>query len=594
MARRIALAALAGAASLAAGAFSEATHAEGPAPDAARVELGRRLFFDPAIGRDGRIACASCHDPEHGFSDARPFSQDERRVLPRHSQPLVDLAGSGFHWDGEFDTVRDVIDARVLPGALAALASAERGLRRLDAVTSAGAHAPDAEAVRALHDELDSGVPYGIGERTDTSVTASIAGRISLRGRYDAGFVAAFGDDSVTSQRIGDALEAYVGSLRSSESAVDRYLAGDSAALGESAQRGLALFRGKAGCVQCHATDGGRAAFTDGKFHNTGVETRRGADASARGQCAPDDQGRLRATFSGYDRAAYKTPSLRDVARRAPYFHDASAADLTEVVRYYVKGGTANDHLDSLLHPLDMTDADVADVVAFLEALTGDERAGLGPVGELRAAEITVRVENIDGSPAPGVSVVVTPFGDRLAGTSAMPRAATVTTDADGRVAVAMPLTTHVVVTTENGGATGPLPDWTETATIVVVPKDRVVARVRFRDGDDDRPDQFRVFPGDMFVPGSPIVFRKVRDVGPSEALYVRDGGRKPAGPADCVVCLPHAAGGAAYPLDFSPAASNVIDLRAPKAEADATTLAALRADVEKIAKFTPRDVRRK
>src|SRR5882724_12085867 len=116
MTRRLALAALAGTSALLAAALSTATRADGPAPDAARVELGRRLFFDPAIGRAGRVACAACHDPEHGFSDPRASSQDETRVLARHSQPLVDLAGAGFHWDGEFDTVRDVIDARVLPG----------------------------------------------------------------------------------------------------------------------------------------------------------------------------------------------------------------------------------------------------------------------------------------------------------------------------------------------------------------------------------------------------------------------------------------------------------------------------------------------
>src|SRR6185503_2614520 len=107
----------------------------------ARVELGRRLFFDPAIGREGKVACAACHDPEHGFSDARVLSKDETRELPRHSQTLVDLAGNGFHWDGEFDTVRDLVNARVLPALEARRASVRRALVRLSSATNVHAAA---------------------------------------------------------------------------------------------------------------------------------------------------------------------------------------------------------------------------------------------------------------------------------------------------------------------------------------------------------------------------------------------------------------------------------------------------------------------
>ena len=81
------------------------------------VELGRRLFLDPAVGRRGRVGCVDCHLPEKGFSDPRKQSVDEDRTLPRHSQPVVDLGGEGFHWDGEFATVRELIDSRVLPAA---------------------------------------------------------------------------------------------------------------------------------------------------------------------------------------------------------------------------------------------------------------------------------------------------------------------------------------------------------------------------------------------------------------------------------------------------------------------------------------------
>src|ERR1043166_357999 len=105
------------AALLAAAAATRTTDARAGAPagkdDGPLVELGRRLFFDPAVGRQGRVGCSSCHDPEHGFSDARPHSIDETRELVRHSQSLVDLTGPGFHWDGEFRTPRELIDARI-------------------------------------------------------------------------------------------------------------------------------------------------------------------------------------------------------------------------------------------------------------------------------------------------------------------------------------------------------------------------------------------------------------------------------------------------------------------------------------------------
>jgi cytochrome c peroxidase len=117
MSRRALVLVVSAAAVLGAAAGRPSASAEGPAPDRepARIELGRRLFFDPAIGRQGKIGCASCHDPEHGFSDARVRSVDETGELPRHSQPLTDLVGEGFHWDGEFDTVADLVRAVAAP-----------------------------------------------------------------------------------------------------------------------------------------------------------------------------------------------------------------------------------------------------------------------------------------------------------------------------------------------------------------------------------------------------------------------------------------------------------------------------------------------
>src|SRR5262245_22049193 len=142
----------------------------GDARESARIELGRRLFFDPAIGRQGRIGCASCHDPEHGFSDPHHISTDESGLLPRRSQPLTDLAGEGFHWDGEFDTVRQVVEARVLPRGEVAVAALARSVTRAE-------HAPEATGPvdrDRLRERLDAGLaPQYYGDRLSQAVAAA-------------------------------------------------------------------------------------------------------------------------------------------------------------------------------------------------------------------------------------------------------------------------------------------------------------------------------------------------------------------------------------------------------------------------------------
>jgi len=482
--------------------------------ESARVELGRRLFFDPVIGRAGRVACAACHDPEHGFSDARVRSLDETGELPRHSQPLVDLGGNGFHWGGEFDTVRDVIDARVLPVKQAATAAAERALRRLRAWSAPPAPAPDKDAVRRLLADLLCG-PYGGSDATPEP----IAVRLSRIGLYDAGFSAAFGDAAVTPQRVGDALEAYLRSIRSSTSPFDRFLAGDERALGAQALRGFRLFVGKAGCAQCHVAAGPRSAFSDGRFHDTGVGAR---TERARRDV---DLGRAASTFVESDRRAFKTPSLRDVARRAPYFHDGSAKTLADAVRYYDAGGAPDPHLDPRIHRLDLADSDVEDLVAFLGALTSDERPGSGRAAPAARRVLDVHVEDIHGAPVSGVSLTLRPFGDRLECGDGAPAATSGTTDEHGAATIAMPPTTHVVVEADGAPVSRVLPDWTRSVNVVAPPRGGVVLRLRWPDAEPRNPATLLVYGGHAADAQRPMrSFAKVRDLGPFEALYVTDG----------------------------------------------------------------------
>ena len=492
----------------------------------ALVELGRRLFFDPAVGRNGRVACAACHDPEHGFSDARPFSQDEDGVLPRHSQPVVDVGGAGLHWDGEFDTLRELVDARILPLPVANLATVDRALRRVGARGAAGDIDPAVAeaAVRRFSNGAFYYPPQHDVSADPVAATSSLVQRVLEGDRYEPGFRAAFGDASVSRPRIADAIEAYVGSLRSGTSAFDRFASGESAALSDAAKRGLALFRGRAGCAQCHLADGQRPALTDGKFHDTGIALRPGKDGTPPER---NDVGRAATSLAAPDLHAFKTPALRDVARRAPYFHDASSPTLEDVVRYYAAGCTKDEHLDARLRPFDASDSDVADLVAFLGALTSDVRPGLGPPSPTRASRLSVHVESIDGAPVANAAVVVRAFGDRLAGTTAMPAPVTVRTDAKGDASIAMPAATHVIVEAEGAPATAPLPDWTGRVQVVVTPKDRLGLRVTFPARERNRPGHINVFTKEKST-APPVSFAFVRNLAGSEAIYAA-----PASPTD-------------------------------------------------------------
>jgi cytochrome c peroxidase len=553
-----------------AGPRDDAAARDAPGRDGALVELGRRLFFDPAIGRRGRVACAACHDPEHGFSDARPRSQDEDRELPRHSQSVVDLAGPGFHWDGDFDTVRQVIDARTLPGSSAAAAAAERALSRMTSAAAAQTTPIDAAAVSSLLARFGAGGPYGGVDPEISAEPTTIARRIALDGRYDAGFAAAFGDAEATSARIGDALEAYLLSLRSAQSPFDRFAAGERSAISESARRGAALFRGEAGCAQCHVADGPRPRFTDGRFHNTGV--------ASRGPQERADAGRLGATFFERDRGAFKTPSLRDVARRAPYFHDASMQTLADVVRYYAKGGTPNAHLDPLVRPRALSDRDVDDLVSFLESLTGDERPGLGRPTALRSPRLRVHVDTIDGAPAAGRVVKLSPFGDRVAGAEA-PSRSSATTDDRGDAVLDMPASTHCVVEVDKAPTTRPLPDWTTSARVVVVPPGRAALLVRSAAADGEFPSPLIAYVHDAAASGGPARFVKVRDLGAGESLYVSD--RLPTtGAAPTTFCL--SARLAEHPVDLASGVLETVDLRPRPSDQDISS-AALRRTVATI-----------
>ena len=157
---------------------------------------------------------------------------------------------------------------------------------------------------------------------------------------------------------LARALASYVRSILSGNSPFDRFVNGDRSALSVDAQRGLRLFRGKAGCITCHVGPN----FTDEQFHDTGVAAR---DGRIR------DEGRFAISGNLRDRGAFKTPTLREVGRTAPYMHDGSVANLADVVDYYDRGGNQNPQLDAQLRPLRLDADEKRALVAFLMALSG-------------------------------------------------------------------------------------------------------------------------------------------------------------------------------------------------------------------------------
>lgn len=279
---------------------------------AARVALGRRLFFDKRLSRDGRMACASCHQPRHAFADRRPVAIGIGGRAGRRNVPsLLNRAYARvLFWDGRMAALEEQ--------ALAPLTS-----------------------------------PAELG-----STIEEIVERLAADSSYVQSFQRAFGDGAITGGRVAQALAGFERTLLSGDSPVDRYETGRVRdALSPAATRGLGLFRGKARCHICH--DG--ALFSDGRFHNTGVSWAR----------VPIDRGRFEVTGATVDLGAFRTPSLRDVARTAPYMHDGSFRTLREVVAFYDRGGNPNPNLDGVIRPLRLTARERRDLVAFLEALTG-------------------------------------------------------------------------------------------------------------------------------------------------------------------------------------------------------------------------------
>jgi cytochrome c peroxidase len=176
---------------------------------------------------------------------------------------------------------------------------------------------------------------------------------------YKKQFQAIFGSDA-TPDALAQAIAAYERTVVSGNAPFDKFKAGDESALSDSARRGMDIFFGKGACSSCHVGP----TFTDHAFHNVGV----GMDKEE------FDRGRVAISNLKGDTGAFKTPSLRDISRTAPYMHDGSLKTLEDVVEYYDKGGIPNDFLDEEIFPLKLSDQEKQDLINFLtEGLTSED-----------------------------------------------------------------------------------------------------------------------------------------------------------------------------------------------------------------------------
>jgi cytochrome c peroxidase len=287
---------------------------------AAKVDLGRLLYFDKRLSKDMTVSCATCHNPFHGFTDPHRTSFGVGFLVGKRNSPTVinRLFSAEQFWDGR---------------------------------------APDLE--RQAHGPLTNPVEMAMGSHDD------VVARVKDVKGYAPLFKKAFGDETIDLDRLGKAIATYERTVLSGDSPYDRWQAGDKDAMSASAVRGLGLFNGKANCVRCHAGFN----FTDETYQNIGV-----------GQNKPEpDPGRFDQTKKPEDKGKFKTPTLRNVVQTAPYMHDGSEATLEQVIDFYDKGGVGNPNLSKEIKPLKLTAQDKRDLVAFMEALTGEVQNATPP-----------------------------------------------------------------------------------------------------------------------------------------------------------------------------------------------------------------------
>lgn len=286
---------------------------------AEKIELGRQLFFDKRLSSDGSLSCYSCHQDEQGSGGKDPIAIGaNNKPLTRHSPVLWNVGHlPAFYWDGRADSL-------------------------------------EAQAKGAW-----AGGNMGVGtENLDKK-----AKEIAALPEYQAQFKKVFPDQKASADLVVEAISAFERTLECKDTAYDKYAAGDKAALSPEQKAGLELFMGKGMCTACHAPPFFSSAyFGKGTFYNVGIGTKD----------VPEDKvdiGRMKVTESEQDWAAFKIPTLRNVTKSAPYFHNGSTATLKEAVQIMASGGHDNKNKNPLMSDKKLSDTEVDSIIVFLGAL---------------------------------------------------------------------------------------------------------------------------------------------------------------------------------------------------------------------------------
>lgn len=329
-----------------------------------KIQLGERLFNDVRFSSTGKVSCATCHDHSKGFTDSPlATSQGIDKLTGTRNAPTVINSAylKSLFWDGRSPSLEDQALHPFLNPVEMALPN----------------HEPILKIVRSDPD-------------------------------YAKAFSAVFGKsgNDVTMKEVTQAIASFERTVLSGDSPFDRwYFGGEKDALSAGAQRGFQVFVGQGRCVSCHVIEQNQALFTDGRFHNIGVGINRiqadvprlageflkakaagvDVDKAVLTDKKTSELGRFAVTGQFDDLGAFKTPTLRDIARTAPYMHDGSLKTLAEVVEHYTNGGVSNpkdkvnDFLSGGIRPLNLTPAQKADLVVFMTALTSQPQDGGKP-----------------------------------------------------------------------------------------------------------------------------------------------------------------------------------------------------------------------
>jgi cytochrome c peroxidase len=262
---------------------------------AERIELGKALFFDPRMSKFNDVSCASCHQPNLGWSDGRPTAIGNDQVtLPRATPTIINIAYNPvYNWDGKFGALED-------------------------------------HAMGLLQNE-----------RVMSPPVAEMVAKLEKIPGYVYRFHKAYPGEGITHRSVAKALANFQRTVVSTESPFDRWRKGDHKAVDASVKRGFELFTGKGNCSVCHEGFN----FTDNGFHNIGVKDTR----------IEPDLGRYAQRKLAALKGAFKTPTLRDVALTAPYMRNGIYKTLEEVVDHYDRGGDVKDNLSPNMKPLHLT-----------------------------------------------------------------------------------------------------------------------------------------------------------------------------------------------------------------------------------------------